>query len=141
MWGRGRSVVVLRLTVLPLALQRVRRDGRDARQTVLPVDVHRAGAADTFATRSAWERTGVLSPADGERVVNGVLDVQQGVQEHVVAPTGVREKLGLLGDVDGIALHVRLDILAGVEAINVEETVASRGLLRCQSCEGPDDAS
>ena len=54
---------------------------------------------------------------------------------------GERDGLALLGDVDGVALHVRLDVLAGVEAIDVEEAVARRRLLRCQSCEGPDDAS
>ena len=46
----------------------------------------------------------------------------------------------LLADVYGVALHVGLDILARVEALDVEETVARCGLLRGQACEGPEDA-
>ncbi len=53
----------------------------DAGQRVDPVDVHRTGSADAFAAGSA----------EGQRRVDLVLDLDQGVQDHRAASVHVDE--------------------------------------------------
>jgi hypothetical protein len=70
---------------------RQRRDGHfafailnrcGARQTILSVDVHRAGSANAFAA----------GPAEGERTVLLPLHLDQGVEDHRTAIVGINLK-------------------------------------------------
>ena len=62
------------------------RAGRDlgqAGQTVLAVDVHGTGTADTFTARSS----------EGEGVVDLVLDLEQSVENHGAAAIQLRKRI------------------------------------------------
>mmetsp|Transcript_15215 Transcript_15215/g.41587 ORF Transcript_15215/g.41587 Transcript_15215/m.41587 type:complete len:308 (-) Transcript_15215:66-989(-) len=78
----------------------VRLDVEEAREAVLAVDVHGAGPADALAAGAA----------EGERGVDLVLDLDEGVQDHGAARL----------EVDGVLLQVRLGHLVGVVAVDAE---------------------
>ena len=64
------------------------RAGRDlgqAGQTVLAVDVHGTGTADTFTARSSESQRGVLL----------VLDLEQSVENHGAAAIQLRKRIEL----------------------------------------------
>ena len=89
-------------------------DLRQAGQTVLAIDVHGARTADTLTARSS----------EGEGVIDLVLDLEQGVEDHRAATTEFRNKSGkILIEVDHVLLVVRLDILGRVVAEKAEELV------------------
>ena len=87
------------------------RDGAQAGQVVPTVDVHGAGATDTLAAAAT----------EGERGVDLVLDLDEGIKEHRAALLGVdvvgnvlRAVVGVarIGAVDVEALHLILLILS-----------------------------
>ena len=54
--------------------------------------------------------------------------MKQGVEYHAPASTQFSDPSDnpLLGDIDCIALHVRLDISCGIKAIDLKETIVGR---------------
>ena len=88
------------------------------RKTVFSIDIHRARPTNPLSTRSAKRESGI----------DCILYVKQGVEYHAPASTQFSDPSDnpLLGYIDCIALHVRLDISCGIKAINLKETILGR---------------
>lgn len=88
------------------------------RKTVFSIDIHRARPANPLSTRSTKRESGI----------DCILDVKQGVEHHAPASTQLSDPSDnpLLGHIDCIALHVRLDISCGIKAIDLKETILGR---------------
>ena len=88
------------------------------RKTVFSIDIHRARPTNPLSTRSAKRESGI----------DCILYVKQGVEYHAPASTQFSDPSDnpLLGDIDCIALHVRLDISCGIKAIDLKETIVGR---------------
>ena len=88
------------------------------RKTVFSIDIHRARPTNPLSTRSAKRESGI----------DCILYVKQGVEYHAPASTQFSDPSDnpLLGYIDCIALHMRLDISCRIKAIDLKETIVGR---------------
>lgn len=104
--------------VAPTILLGTLSNASQTRKTVFSIDIHRARPANPLSAR----------PAKSESGIDCILDVEQGVEYHAPASTRFSDPADtpLLRHIDGIALHVRLDISCGIKAIDLKETILGR---------------